>query len=56
MEGFPESEPISPAELLALNCDILVPAALENTIHADNATTARENRCRGCLSTSDARG
>jgi glutamate dehydrogenase/leucine dehydrogenase len=37
VEGFPESEPITPAELLALDCDILVPAALENSIHADNA-------------------
>jgi glutamate dehydrogenase/leucine dehydrogenase len=37
VEGFPESEPISAAELLALDCDILVPAALENTIHAGNA-------------------
>jgi glutamate dehydrogenase/leucine dehydrogenase len=37
VEGFPDSEPISAAELLALDCDILVPAALENTIHAGNA-------------------
>jgi len=41
VEGFPESEPISPAELLALNCDILVPAALENTVRADNAATVK---------------
>jgi glutamate dehydrogenase/leucine dehydrogenase len=41
VEGFPESEPISPAELLALDCDILVPAALENTIHVGNAPTVR---------------
>jgi glutamate dehydrogenase/leucine dehydrogenase len=39
VEGFPESEPISATELLALDCDILVPAALENTIHAANAST-----------------
>ena len=32
---------IDPAELLALECDILVPAALENTIHAGNAATVR---------------
>ena len=38
VEGFPESEAISPSELLALECDILVPAALENTIRADNAS------------------
>jgi glutamate dehydrogenase/leucine dehydrogenase len=41
VEGFPESEPISPAELLALDCDILVPAALENTVVEDNASTLR---------------
>jgi glutamate dehydrogenase/leucine dehydrogenase len=41
VEGFPESEPISPAELLALQCDILVPAALENTILAENAPAVR---------------
>jgi glutamate dehydrogenase/leucine dehydrogenase len=41
VEGFPESEAISPAELLALKCDILVPAALENTIREDNAAAVR---------------
>jgi glutamate dehydrogenase/leucine dehydrogenase len=41
VEGFPESEPIAPAELLALQCDILVPAALENTIREDNAAAVR---------------
>ena len=35
--GFPEGEAIEPGELLALRCDILVPAALENSIHAGNA-------------------
>jgi glutamate dehydrogenase/leucine dehydrogenase len=35
--GFPESEAISPRELLALKCEILVPAALENVIVAENA-------------------
>jgi glutamate dehydrogenase/leucine dehydrogenase len=39
VEGFPESEPITPSQLLALKCDILVPAALENTVHAENAAT-----------------
>jgi glutamate dehydrogenase/leucine dehydrogenase len=37
VQGFPESEAITPEELLAMNCDILVPAALENAIHAENA-------------------
>ena len=41
VEGFPESEPISPAELLALDCDILVPAALENTVIEENAAAVR---------------
>ena len=37
VSGFPGSEPIKPEELLALSCDILVPAALENAIHDENA-------------------
>ncbi len=41
VEGFPEAENIGPAELLALECDILVPAALENAIRADNADAVR---------------
>jgi glutamate dehydrogenase/leucine dehydrogenase len=39
VQGFPESEPITPEELLALKCDILVPAALENTVREDNASS-----------------
>ncbi len=39
--GFPEAENISPEQLLALECDILVPAALENTIHVENAENIR---------------
>jgi glutamate dehydrogenase/leucine dehydrogenase len=38
VEGFPEAESIRPDELLAMPCDILVPAALENVIHAENAS------------------
>lgn len=41
VQGFPESEPITPGEQLALDCDILVPAALENVIHADNANAVK---------------
>jgi glutamate dehydrogenase (NAD(P)+) len=41
VDGFPESEPIHPQDLIALNCDILVPAALENMVHADNARGVR---------------
>jgi glutamate dehydrogenase/leucine dehydrogenase len=38
---FPASEPITPAELMALDCEILIPAALENAITADNAQSVR---------------
>ena len=41
VEGFPESEPIDPSQLLALQCDFLVPAAMENAIHAENASAVR---------------
>ena len=41
VDGFPESEPILPHELMALHCDILIPAALENALHAENAGTVR---------------
>jgi len=39
VHGFPGSEPIDPAALLALKCDILVPAALENAVTAENANS-----------------
>ncbi len=35
--GYPGAKEVSNAELLALPCDILIPAALENEIRADNA-------------------
>ena len=35
--GFPGAEQITEDEMLSLDCDILVPAALENMIHAGNA-------------------
>ncbi len=38
---LPDSTVISNAELLALDCDILIPAALEAVIHCDNAHTIR---------------
>lgn len=34
---FPGTEPITNADLLAMDCDILVPAAIENQIRQDNA-------------------
>jgi len=39
--GFPGAEEIQPAELLGLNCDIMIPAALENSIDATNAPSIR---------------
>src|SRR3982751_1572484 len=37
LSGYPEAEPISNAQLLTLDCDVLVPAALENVITSHNA-------------------
>ena len=37
--GFPGAETIKPEELLALECEILVPAALENAVTGENAHT-----------------
>jgi glutamate dehydrogenase (NAD(P)+) len=37
IDGFPDVELVGNRELLELPCDILVPAALENQIDADNA-------------------
>ncbi len=37
--GFPDARPMTNAELLALQVDVLVPAALEGQITADNAHT-----------------
>lgn len=39
--GFEGSEAITPAQLLSLECDILVPAALENSITKDNASKVK---------------
>jgi glutamate dehydrogenase/leucine dehydrogenase len=38
---FPASAPVYPQELLGLECEILIPAALENTIHEENAPRVR---------------
>ncbi len=37
VSGFPDSDPLSQDELLALRCDMLIPAALEEVITEDNA-------------------
>jgi glutamate dehydrogenase (NAD(P)+) len=41
VQGFPQAEDISNAELLETECDILIPAALENVITASNAERIR---------------
>lgn len=41
LEGLPGAEPIDNDELLALPCDILIPAALEGAIHCGNADRVR---------------
>jgi glutamate dehydrogenase (NAD(P)+) len=43
LAGFTEADPIPPAELLILPCDVLVPAALEGVITEKNAG---QLRCR----------
>ena len=35
--GFPDADAVSNEELLELDCDFLVPAAIDRVIHADNA-------------------
>ncbi|MEK6769996.1 MAG: Glu/Leu/Phe/Val dehydrogenase [Gemmatimonadota bacterium] len=39
--GFPGTSPVSNAELLELECDVLIPAALENQITSQNAAKVR---------------
>ena len=57
MVGFPGSDEVTNHELLELDCDILVPAALENQITAHNAPTDQgEGRGRGRQRADHARG
>jgi glutamate dehydrogenase/leucine dehydrogenase len=41
VSGFHDAGPVYPQELLGLECEILIPAALENTIHEENAPRVR---------------
>ncbi len=41
IDGFPGGEPLSNADLFGLDVDVLIPAALENQITIDNASTIR---------------
>ena len=57
VQGFPGATDITNAEVLEVDCDILIPAALENQITARNAGNikARLDR-RGRQRPDDARG
>jgi glutamate dehydrogenase (NAD(P)+) len=39
--SFPGAEAVRPEELLGLECEVLIPAALENAIDGDNASTIK---------------
>ena len=39
--GFSEAEPITNAQLIAMECDVLIPAAMENQINRSNAATVK---------------
>ncbi|MEY2726599.1 MAG: Glutamate dehydrogenase, partial [Planctomycetota bacterium] len=41
LAGFPNAQPISNADLLTLDADVLIPAALGNVLTADNAELVR---------------
>jgi glutamate dehydrogenase (NAD(P)+) len=41
LQGLPESESVSNAELLELPCDVLIPAALENQLTGKNAARVK---------------
>lgn len=41
VKGFPGGTPVDPSSLLALDCEFLVPAALENQITSENAAGIR---------------
>jgi len=41
LRGLPDTEPVTNAELLELDCDVLVPAALENQLTSKNASRVK---------------
>ena len=41
MSGFPGAEPLSNAELLEIDCDVLIPAAVEGVISVKNADAVK---------------
>jgi glutamate dehydrogenase/leucine dehydrogenase len=51
--GFPGAMAIDNEELIAVPCDVLIPAALENALTEDNAV-ARAESLRGAMRTRNA--
>ncbi len=48
LEGFPGADPITNAELIEIDCDVLTPCALEQAITAENAPRVRAKMiCEG---------
>jgi glutamate dehydrogenase (NAD(P)+) len=48
LEGFPGADPITNAELIEIDCDVLTPCALEQVITAENAPRIRAKMiCEG---------
>ncbi|MGB7211915.1 MAG: Glu/Leu/Phe/Val dehydrogenase [Gemmatimonadales bacterium] len=41
LQGYPKAEAVSNADLLGLDCEVLVPAALENVVTSENARAVR---------------
>ena len=41
VEGFPDADPVTNEQVIAFECDVLVPAALEGVITEDNAAGVR---------------
>ena len=41
VQGFPGTQPLTNDELLTLECDVLIPAALEGQLHEGNADRIR---------------
>src|SRR5581483_12214897 len=41
LQGLPDAEPVTNAQLLELPCDVLVPAALENQLTSKNAARVK---------------
>ena len=43
IKGFPDSENISNQEILELDCELLIPSAINNVINESNANNVKAN-------------